>query len=111
MQVLGIFSVVATATGCLYFVDQQEVASSTGLNVTAVLLSVVNLVFVTLVLSLMVKKSSTHIKLCALWLKSFCFKHARLDPQEGCELVLSRTGSTVALHSHTASDAGSAPIS
>lgn len=110
VQVLGIFSVVATATGCLYFVDQQEVATSTGLNVTAVLLSILNLVFVTLVLSLMLKKSSTHIKLCALWLKSCCFKHAQLDPEEGCELVVSRTGSTVPLHSRAASDIGSAPV-
>lgn len=121
MQLLGIFSVVATATGCLYFEDQQEVASSRGLNVTAFLLSVLNLVFITVVVSLMAKKSTTRIKPYALWLKSCCFKHARLACKSCCwpfatcnrpwsrskgGIALSRRGSTEALHSHTASDAG-----
>lgn len=60
---LGIFCVVATATGCLCFVDQQEVASNTGLQVTAILLLLLNMVFVVLVVSLMVQKSIKRIKL------------------------------------------------
>ena len=48
LQVLGLFTVVATATGCLYFLDQDNIASSVGLNATGVLLLILNFGFVLL---------------------------------------------------------------
>lgn len=48
VQVLGLFTVVATATGCLYFLDQDNIASSVGLNATGVLLLILNFGFVLL---------------------------------------------------------------
>ena len=48
LQVLGLFTVVATATGCLYFLDQDNVASGVGLNATGVLLLILNFGFVLL---------------------------------------------------------------
>lgn len=45
LQVFGIFAVAATATGCLYFVDASNVASTAGLEAVGVLLLVLNLLY------------------------------------------------------------------
>ena len=46
LQVFGKFAVVATATGCLYFMDVPKVASTKGLEAVGVLLLVLNLLYV-----------------------------------------------------------------
>ena len=56
LQVLGLLIVVATATGCLYFLDPNEVASNVGLNATGILLLILNLGFVALMAVLISKR-------------------------------------------------------
>ena len=52
MQVLGIFVVQVTATGCLYFLDPTNVANSTGLAAVGIALLVLNLGYVLVMLVL-----------------------------------------------------------
>ena len=56
LQVLGLLIVAATATGCLYFLDPDEVASYTGLSAAGILLLIVNLGFVVLMAALISKR-------------------------------------------------------
>ena len=44
-QVFGLFAVTATATGSLYFLDSNKVASNGGLNAAGVLLLILNLAY------------------------------------------------------------------
>ena len=66
LQVFGLFTVVATATGCLYFLDQDDVAKSNGLNAAGVLLLILNIVFVA-VMALLISKRGGPVVL--KWLK------------------------------------------
>lgn len=46
LQVFGMFAVLATATGCLYFMDPSNVASPSGLEAVGVLLLILNILYV-----------------------------------------------------------------
>ena len=52
MQVLGIFVVQVTASGCLYFLDPTNIANSTGLAAVGIALLVLNLGYVVVMLVL-----------------------------------------------------------
>lgn len=54
MQVLGIFIVQVTATGCLYFLDPTSVANSAGLTTVGIALLVLNIGYVVVMLLLIV---------------------------------------------------------
>ena len=43
MQVLGLFAITATAAGSLYFLDNNQTVSRSGLNAVAILLLLLNL--------------------------------------------------------------------
>ncbi|DBA86799.1 TPA: hypothetical protein ACH3X2_005382 [Trebouxia sp. C0005] len=49
VQVLGLFTVTATATGSLYFLDSGKVASHAGLNAVGILLLLLNVAYLLLV--------------------------------------------------------------
>lgn len=66
-QVFGLFTVLATATGCLYFMDSNAVASKTGKDAAGVLLLLLNAFFVLWMLVLLVKASMADIKKHARW--------------------------------------------
>ncbi|KAL0044981.1 hypothetical protein WJX82_004122 [Trebouxia sp. C0006] len=69
MQVLGLFTTVATATGCLYFLDQDSIAvSGKGLYAAGVLLLILNLFFVVLMAALIAREGAPHLKQWAVWL-------------------------------------------
>lgn len=53
---LGLFTVVATVTGCLYFVDPTGVAEQTGIQATGILLLILNAFFF-LVMGLLIAKA------------------------------------------------------
>lgn len=55
LQVFGKFAVVATATGCLYFMDVSKAASTAGLEAVGVLLLVLNLLYVVTTVLLVTK--------------------------------------------------------
>ena len=55
VQVFGKFAVVATATGCLYFMDVSKVASTAGLEAVGVLLLVLNLLYIVATVILVTK--------------------------------------------------------
>lgn len=70
-QVLGLFTTVATATGCLYFLDQDSIAvSGKGLYAAGVLLLILNLFFVVLMAALIAREGAPHLKQWAVWSKS-----------------------------------------
>lgn len=52
MQVLGIFIVQVTATGCLYFLDPTNVANTAGLTAVGIALLVLNIGYVVVMLLL-----------------------------------------------------------
>lgn len=56
LQVFGKFTVVATATGCLYFMDVSKAASTAGLEAVGVLLLLLNLLYI-VVTALLVTKT------------------------------------------------------
>lgn len=72
MQVLGLLTVVATATGCLYFLDPNEVASNVGLNATGIVLLILNLAFVALMAVLISKRGRPVALRWIAWLQSRC---------------------------------------
>ena len=59
------FTVVATATGCLYFLDTGGVAGPAGLDAVGVLLMLFNVVTVAIVVSLIVYVAADDVKLYA----------------------------------------------
>ena len=70
-QVLGLFTTVATATGCLYFLDQDSIAiSGKGLYAAGILLLILNLFFVVLMAVLIAREGAPHVKQWAVWSKS-----------------------------------------
>ena len=73
VQVFGLFVVVATATGCLYFLDQGDIASQTGLNAAGVLLMILNAVFVLIISVLIVKRSMHYVKSCLVYFQQSIF--------------------------------------
>lgn len=77
LQVLGLLIVVATATGCLYFLDPNEVASTVGLNATGVLLLIFNLGFVVLMAVLISKRGRPIALRWIMWLQSRCITAVR----------------------------------
>ncbi|DBB05192.1 TPA: hypothetical protein ACH3X3_010435 [Trebouxia sp. C0006] len=62
VQVLGLFTVVATATGSLYFLDSGKVASHAGLNAVGVLLLLLNVAYLLLVALLLAVAAKDFVK-------------------------------------------------
>ncbi len=62
LQVLGLFTVVATTLGTLYFVDTDKLANSQGLDAVGVLLLILNASFVLLMLILVLVAARHDIK-------------------------------------------------
>lgn len=73
LQVFGLFTVVATATGCLYFLDMDDVAKSDGLTAAGVLLLILNLVFVTVMALLIAKRGGPTVVKWVMWSKHKAF--------------------------------------
>ena len=69
LQVLGLFTTLVTAIGCLYFIDQGSVASSKGLMAAGVLVLVLNIFFVVVMAVLISKKGARSAKEWAVWLR------------------------------------------
>ena len=69
LQVLGLFTTVVTAIGCLYFIDQGSVASSKGLMLAGIFLLLLNFFFVAVVAVLILKKGARSAKERAIWLR------------------------------------------
>lgn len=69
MQVFGLFTVVATATGCLYFLDSNGVAKGGGLTAAGVLLLMLNIGFVSVMGMLISKRGGPAVVKWAVWLK------------------------------------------
>lgn len=67
MQVFGLFTVVATATGCLYFLDQDDVAKDKGLTAAGWLLLILNIVFVVVAALLIMKRGRETVRKWASW--------------------------------------------
>ncbi len=59
---LGLFTVVATATGSLYFLDSGKVASHAGLNAVGVLLLLLNVAYLLLVALLLAVAAKEFVK-------------------------------------------------
>ncbi len=68
VQVLGAFTVLATAVGCLYFIDVNNVASDAGQDAAGILLLILNAWFVLWLTALITKASIADVKLRATWL-------------------------------------------
>ena len=62
MQVLGLLVVVLTTTGCLYFMDPNNVASTAGLQAVGTLLMLLNIGFVVLALVLIAVLGASQTK-------------------------------------------------
>jgi hypothetical protein len=60
--VLGLFTVVTTATGSLYFLDSGKVASHAGLNAVGVLLLLLNVAYLLLVALLLAVAAKEFVK-------------------------------------------------
>lgn len=69
MQVFGLFTVVATATGCLYFLDSNDVAKGNGLTAAGVLLLILNIGFVLVMGMLISKRGGPTVVKWAVWVK------------------------------------------
>ena len=69
MQVLGLFTVVATAVGCLYMMDTSMsfVASKSGLDAAGGLLLLLNTAFVLIMVLLLAQAGVADIKKGLLW--------------------------------------------
>ena len=59
LQVLGLFTVGVTATGCLYSMDTTHVASPRGLDAVSILLLLLNLLYV-IAMALLVLVTGVH---------------------------------------------------
>lgn len=59
---------LATAVGCLYFIDVNNVASDTGQDAAGILLLILNACFVLWLTALITKASIAGVKLRATWL-------------------------------------------
>ena len=62
LQVLGLFTVLATTLGVVFLEDPEGVASTAGLNVLGILLLVLNVAFVLLMAALILMASRGTIK-------------------------------------------------
>ena len=69
LQVLGLLIVVASATGCLYFLDPDEVASHAGLSAAGILLLILNFGFVVLMAALISKRGRPAALKWLTWLR------------------------------------------
>ena len=69
LQVLGLFTTLVTAIGCLYFIDPGSVASKKGLMTAGVLVLVLNIFFVVVMAVLISKKGARSAKEWAVWLR------------------------------------------
>lgn len=69
MQVLGLFTVVATAVGCLYMINTSMsfVASKSGLDAAGGILLVLNAAFVLIMVILLAQAGVADIKKGLLW--------------------------------------------
>ncbi len=71
LQVLGLFSVLATAVGCLYLMDttnSSSIASKAGLDSVGVLLMLLNVAFVTWMVVLIARAGKHEVKQTLSWL-------------------------------------------
>ena len=80
MQVFGLFVVVATATGCLYFLDQGDIAAAAGLNAAGVLLLILNAAFVLVMAVLIIKRGTPYVRSWLVYFQhslSECYQRLR----------------------------------
>lgn len=78
MQVLGMLTVVLTATGCLYFMVPNSIASSKGLEAVGALVMPLNVGFVVLELIIIVavgaSQTKHYMRKAASLTRAGCFK-------------------------------------
>ena len=66
---MGLFAVMVTATGCLFFLDTNTVALSSGLSAAGVLLMLLNVAYIALMAILITKQGARHVHGWATWTK------------------------------------------
>lgn len=66
---LGLFAVMATASGCLFFLDASTLAQSTGLSAVGVLLMLLNVAYIVVMAVLIVKQGARHVHGWAVWIR------------------------------------------
>ena len=69
MQVLGLFAVMATATGCLFFLDTNTITQHSSLNPVGVLLLLLNVGYIALMAVLITKQGARHVRGWITWFK------------------------------------------
>ena len=69
LQVLGLFSVMATATGCLFFLDTNTLTQRSSLNPVGVLLLLLNVGYIALMAVLITKQGARHVHGWITWFK------------------------------------------
>lgn len=106
LQVLGLFTVLATATGCLYFMDSNAVASRAGQDVAGVMLLLLNACLVLWVSALMAKASAADIRKQAGWVMS----RVRSTPRQ-TSAMWHRISSNISRSTRSTRSADSAPPS
>ena len=70
LQVLGLYAVTATTTGCLFFLDTDTSAQSSGLIAIGILLMLLNVAYIALMAVLIIKQGARHGHGWAAWIKS-----------------------------------------
>ena len=86
---LGLFTVVATATGSLYFLDKDNFAKNSGLTAAGVLLLVLKILFVIVMALLIAKRGGPTVVKRVIWPKN----KALAIPRQGFGLSF-RSGSS-----------------
>ena len=69
MQVFGLFAVMATATGCLFFLDTNTITQHSSLNPVGVLLLLLNVGYIALMAVLITKQGARHVRGWITWFK------------------------------------------
>ena len=69
LQVLGLFAVMATATGCLFFLDTNTLTQRSSLNPVGVLLLLLNVGYIALMAVLISKTGARHVHGWITWFK------------------------------------------
>lgn len=77
MQVFGSFAVAVTATGCLYFLDDNEVATKDGLTAAGALLCILNIAFVVVMSMLISKRGGPTVIKWAVWARDILVSQMR----------------------------------
>ena len=95
------FTVVATATGCLYFLNSDDIASSSGLNAAGILLLILNVVFVLVMLALICQRGGPEMARWVIWTWDEGTQALSRLPGMSCfgNMMYSRQSSTMSSHS------------